>query len=168
MEFYCDIMKILKGQEEKEAINYFEICAELAKKATWLRDKCGSIIVKDNTIIGQGINSLPGELESQRRCNFDKTKYNKKVKDTTCCIHAEQRAIFDALTKNSDKINGSRLYFMRLDENGNLTKAGKPYCTICSKSALDVGIKEFALWHEEGITIYNTEEYNLISYQYKE
>lgn len=47
-------------------------------------------------------------------------------------------------------------------------KAGKPYCTICSKLALDVGIKEFALWHEEGITIYNTEEYNTLSYQYNE
>jgi deoxycytidylate deaminase len=161
-------MQYLKDNEEKEAIKYFNICAELAKKATCLRDKCGSIIVKDNEIIGQGINSPPGNLESQRRCNFDKTKYHKKIKDTTCCIHAEQRAIFDALEHNANKIKGSTLYFMRLDENENLTKAGKPYCTICSKFALDTGIKEFVLWHKEGICVYNTEEYNTLSYQYNE
>jgi hypothetical protein len=29
-------------------------------------------------------------------------------------------------------------------------------------------VAEFVLWHEEGITAYNTEEYNLLSYQYEE
>jgi len=161
-------MKILTGEEEKDAINYFNITAEIAKNATCLRDKCGSIIVKDNEIIGEGFNSPANNLESQRRCLKDKKELHEKVKDKTCCVHAEQRAIFDALSKNANKIKDSRLYFMRLDENNNLTKAGKPYCTICSKSALDVGIKEFVLWHNEGITVYDTEEYNLISYNYKE
>jgi hypothetical protein len=73
----------------------------------------------------------------------------------------------DALARNSDKIIGSRLYFMRLDEEDNLTRAGKPYCTICSKMSLDVGIQEFVLWHEDGICVYDTDEYNLLSYKYK-
>jgi len=92
--------------------------------------------------------------------------YNKKITDKTCCVHAEQRAIMDALRNNPSKIEGSRLYFMRLDKDNNTTKAGKPYCTICSKMSLDVGIKEFTLWHENGIGIYNTDEYNTLSFEY--
>ena len=82
--------------------------------------------------------------------------------------HAEQRAIINALKKNLDKLTDSILYFIRLDNNNNPQVAGKPYCTICSKLALDTGIKEFILVHEEGIKLYNTEEYNSISYEYKE
>jgi len=161
-------MHYLKDQEEQDAIKYMNICAELAKKATCDRSHCGCVIVKDNVIIGQGFNSPPGNLENQRKCNVDKATYNKKVTDKTCCIHAEQRAIFDALKNNADKIDGARLFFIRLDDKGNMTKAGKPYCTICSKFALDSGIKEFVLWHKEGICVYDTEEYNTLSYQYNE
>jgi deoxycytidylate deaminase len=99
-------------------------------------------------------------------CN--KEHYHKKVKDTTCCIHAEQRAIMDALKNHPDKISGARLYFIRLDEQGNPSKADKPYCTICSKMTLDVGIEEFVLWHREGICVYGTDEYNTLSFAYTE
>lgn len=88
--------------------------------------------------------------------------------DKMCCVHAEQRAILDALKNNPDKITDSRLYFIRLNENGIPSRAGKPYCTICSKMALDVGIKEFVLWHEQGVCVYNTDEYNAFSFQYTE
>jgi len=55
----------------------------------------------------------------------------------------------NALIDAPDKIIGSRLYFVRIDENGKPTHAGKPYCTICSKMALDAGICEFVLWDEK-------------------
>ena len=86
--------------------------------------------------------------------------------DKTCCIHAEQRAIMDALSKNPIKLIGSRLYFIRLDDKDNTSKAGEPYCTICSKMALDVGISEFVLWNDKGVCVYETEEYNILSFQY--
>ena len=161
-------MKFLSGQEEIEAINYFNEAAKTALNSTCLKSRCGSIIVKGNEIIGSGFNSPPKNLESQRRCGQDKQKLHAKVTDKTCCMHAEERAIIDALIKNAGKILESRLYFARLDKEGNLAKAGKPYCTICSKLALDVGISEFILWHENGICVYNTEEYNKISYQYQD
>lgn len=41
-------------------------------------------------------------------------------------------------------LEGSILFFIRLDENDNPKRSGEPYCTICSKSALDVGISKFA------------------------
>ena len=74
----------------------------------------------------------------------------------------------DALKNHPEKIKSSTIYFIRLDGNNNKEPAGKPYCTICSKMALETGIKEFILWHEQGITSYNTEEYNNLSYQYQE
>lgn len=155
--------------EDLEQCNYFlDIAKTTALKATCLRDKCGSIIVKDNKIIWSGFNSPPANQENQRRCNIDKSTYHKKVKDTTCCIHAEQRAIMDALKNHPDKIKWSRLYFVRLDINWNISSCGKPYCTICSKMTLDSWVSEFVLLHTEWIAIYTSDEYNILSFEYKE
>jgi deoxycytidylate deaminase len=161
-------MKYLSNNEEKQAIEYMMLASKIAQNATCERAKCGSIIVQNNEIIGEGFNSPPQEKEDQRRCACSKDSYFKKVTDKTCCVHAEQRAIMDALRKNSTKIIGSTLYFIRLDKHGLPSRAGRPYCTICSKMALDTGVAEFVLWHEEGVCVYNTEEYNTLSYQYME
>ncbi|MFA4953488.1 MAG: deaminase [Candidatus Pacearchaeota archaeon] len=160
-------MRYLYGSEKNDAMRFILIASEIAKRATCQKDKCGSIVVKDRIIIGKGANSPPNNLESQRRCLKDKNTLDRKVTDKTCCVHAEQRAIMDALINNSDKIENSRLYFARL-ESGAISFAGKPYCTICSKMALDVGIREFVLFHEQGIAVYDTEEYNLLSFGYRE
>ena len=154
-------------EDDKEKVEYFmnEAIKE-ARRSTCNRSKCGSVIVKDNVIIGKGFNSPPGNLESQRRCILAKKTYNEKVGDKTCCIHAEQRAIIEVLKKNPEKIKNSTLYFIRLGKEGNKSFAGKPYCTHCSKLALDVGIVGFALWHEKGICIYDIEEYNDLSFKY--
>lgn len=160
-------MKYLKGEEEKEAKSWIEKTVEIAKRATCQRSKCGSVVILNNRIIGEGYNSPPFQKESQRKCLCDKKSYHQKVTDKTCCVHAEQRAIMDGLSKCSS-LNGSRLYFVRLDDENKLSHAGKPYCTICSKMALDTGIQEFVLVHEDGICVYDTEEYNLLSYEYRE
>ncbi|MEI6118942.1 MAG: hypothetical protein WCP92_07120 [bacterium] len=142
-------MKYLTGNEEQKTLEYINQAAEVALQATCERARCGCVIVENDEIIGTGFNSPPGEKESQRRCKNDKSEYNKKVTDKTCCVHAEQRAIMNALIDAPDKIIGSRLYFVRIDENGKPTHAGKPYCTICSKMALDAGISEFVLRDEK-------------------
>lgn len=161
-------MKYLDGKEKYDAMKFILAASEVAKKSTCLRRKCGSVIVNYKRIIGRGFNSPPKNLENQRRCLKDKNTLSRKVTDKTCCVHAEQRAIIDALKNNSDKIKNSRLYFARLDNSEKLSFAGKPYCTICSKMALDVGIKEFVLYHEDGIAVYDTEKYNLLSYEFRE
>jgi deoxycytidylate deaminase len=161
-------MKYLFGQEEKISLGYMKEAEKVAKKSTCKRSKCGCVIVKSSKIIGEGFNSPPEDRENQRRCSFDREKYDGKVTDKTCCIHAEQRAIMDALKNDSDSIKNSTLYFVRLDENDELARVEKPYCTICSKMALDVGIKDFVLFHKEGICVYDTGEYNTLSYNYKE
>lgn len=159
-------MKYLTGDEEQQASKHLNEAAKIALKATCERDRCGCIIIKNNEIIGTGFNSPPGDKESQRRCKNDKEIYHKKVTDKTCCIHAEQRAIIDTLTHNPEKIKDSSLYFVRIDKDGNLAYAKKPYCTMCSKMALDVGISEFILRDEKWICVYDTEEYNTLSFNY--
>lgn len=139
--------------------------AQIAKGALCLWAKCGTVIVNKGEIIGVGYNAPPLDKEENRTClkefNPGKPKYDK-----TCCMHAEWRAIMDAMKRNSEKLNGSKLYFTRVDEGGNTKKSGKPYCTVCSRLALDSSISEFLLWHEEGICAYPTDEYNKLSYQY--
>jgi len=160
-------MKKLERREEQEALDYIKLAEKVAINSTCLRAKCGCVIVKTGEIIGRGFNSPPAEREDQRKCLIQKDSLDDKVADKTCCIHAEQRAIIDTLRKNPKKIIESRLYFARLDLNNNRVFSGKPYCTHCSKLALDAGISEFILFHKEGIFSYDTGEYNLISFDYK-
>ncbi|MBI2146738.1 hypothetical protein HYU22_05355 [Candidatus Woesearchaeota archaeon] len=161
-------MKKISSDEEQAALSYIKEAVQLAKKATCRRSNCGSVIVKDNLIIGKGWNSPPGDKTSQQRCFHGKESYHGKVTDKTCCMHAEQRAIMDALRRNPAKMAGSRLYFIRLDEQGKPSRAGKPYCTLCSKMALDTGVREFVLWHKDGLCAYDTEEYNQRSFEFNE
>ena len=159
-------MKHLSDTDEIIALKYLDKAIILAEKATCKRSKCGSVIVKSGKIIGGGFNSPPKDYKEQERCSCSKDLYHKKVTDKTCCVHAEQRAIMDALKKNPDKLPGSRLYFIRIDKDGVPSDAGEPYCTICSKMALDVGISEFVLRHNKRLCVYETKEYNTLSFQY--
>lgn len=160
-------MRILTGQEEVESARWMEEARQEALKSTCERARCGTVIVSHGTVIGRGYNSPPQELESQRRCLADKGTYNQKVTDKTCCIHAEQRAMDDSLRRNPLGVTGSTLYFTRVDAKGRDLRSGDPYCTLCSKRALDLGIEKFVLWRPEGICVYGTEEYNDLSFAYR-
>lgn len=158
-------MKILVAESESEAIKWMNEAAEVAKLALCLKAKCGTVIVKDGEIIGRGYNAPALDKEENRTCNLEFAPGKPKY-DRTCCMHAEWRAIMDALKTNGDKIVGSKLYFTRVDDQGNIKKSGKPYCTVCSRLALDSGIEKFLLWQETGINEYPTDEYNRLSYEY--
>jgi deoxycytidylate deaminase len=160
-------MEILAGLGEQEAASWMKEAAEVAKSARCNRAKCGSVIVSNGEIIGRGYNAPPLDQESHRMCEADRSAGKEKY-DRTCCVHAEWRAIMDALRRNPDRLAGSKLYFMRIDEAGQMKKSGQPYCTVCSRLALDTGVGSFLLWHEEGIGEYPTDEYNRLSYEYRE
>lgn len=138
---------------------------QVAQRARCFKSKCGSVIVKDGVIIGEGYNAPPLDNDEHRMCDKE-VALGKPKYDKTCCMHAEWRAILDALRRNPQDLNGARLYFVRIDDQGAVKRSGKPYCTTCSRLALDTGIATFALWHEEGIIEYPTDEYNKLSYQY--
>lgn len=158
----------LDTKSDKEIIDLpqedFDILVDTAKKSTCHRSKCGSIIISNKgELIGVGYNSMP--CNENAACFKDSLAPGFKS-DKTCCVHAEQRAIMYALANNPEDIKGSLLLFIRLDENDEPKRSGEPYCTICSKMALDAGIARFALWHKEGWTAYETNYYNKLSFEY--
>ncbi len=145
--------------------DYFKEAGKEAEKALCLRDKCGAVVVLNGEIIGRGFNSPPNNDISNRKCELNLINSKKPKSDRTCCVHAEWRAIIDAI-KNKKDIKDSTLYFTRVDSDGNLLKSGEPYCTVCSRLALDNGIKYFGLWQDLGIKLFETNEYNELSYQF--
>ena len=140
--------------------------AKVATEALCHRSKCGAVIVSGDEVIGSGYNAPPLDKEENRRCDMEFDRNRKPKYDLTCCLHAEWRAMMDALKNHPSKLPGSRLYFTRVDDTGKVLRSGEPYCTECSRFALDLGIATFALWHEDGIVEYPTKEYNDLSYQY--
>jgi deoxycytidylate deaminase len=164
--FLIKKMIYLKDKEEKEAKDWMKEATEVAKKAICLKARCGTVIVKDGEIIGRGYNAPPLDDIKNRTCLDEFKTFRKLDFDRTCCMHAEWRAIIDALKNHPDKIVGSSLYFSRVGEDGEIKKSGKPYCTVCSRLALDTGVSHFLLWQEEGIADYPTDEYNKLSYDF--
>ncbi len=148
--------------------DYFVEAQLVACNASCLKAKCGSVVVDiDGNIIGLGFNAPPLEDESQRKCSASFDTDIKPKYDKTCCVHAEWAAILDALRTAPDKVKGSTLYFMRIGEKDEFTDAGVPFCTVCSRLALQAGIAQFGLWND-GPEMWDTAEYNLVSYQHSE
>jgi len=161
--FFCFLETILIYMEHE---HYFKEAAKVAQLATCNRAKCGSVIVAPNgEIIGRGYNAPPQGDESQRMCDVELDKSIKQNNDKTCCVHAEWNAIIDALKHHGSKVDGSTLYFMRVNEAGEFTEAGDPYCTVCSRLAMESGIATFGLWNE-GPEMIDSASYNSRSYQY--
>ncbi|MDB4984240.1 MAG: deoxycytidylate deaminase [Patescibacteria group bacterium] len=164
--WYHVSMRILEGSDLAQAHKYFESVAKIAMKALCKRDKCGAVIVSNGMIIGEGYNAPPNDNIVDAKCTCEYPEHLKKPKsDRTCCMHAEWRAILDSLKKGND-LKGSVLYFGRIDDQGNLLPSGEPYCTVCSRLALDTGIAEFVLEHSDNIVAYETKEYNEMSYEF--
>ena len=172
----------LSGIEEKNSLIYLDLASKVAQVSQCLRKKCGAIILKKNVIIGEGFNSQPQNKKSDycRKTN-ELLKIQNFKSDKTCCIHAEQRAILDAMFNKElfnfeedsiqDCFKNSIIYFTFIDGKEKRIPSGKPYCTICSKLALDVGIEKWCLWHdksvygEEGVYLYDSFEYNELSFE---
>lgn len=139
---------------------------KLAKKSPCERSRCASVIIINKIeIIGEGFNSAPHPCKTPLVCEKN-DRHEKFKSDKTCCVHAEQRAIIDALERSPDDLCTSELYFLRIDGLGNPLHAGEPYCTICSKMACDVFIKTFNLYLQQGWTSYPTKLYNELSFNY--
>lgn len=146
---------------------WFEKARVVAQEALCLRAKCGAVIVADSVIIGSGYNAPPQDDMTNAKCSDGEYNRAKKPKyDLTCCVHAEWRAIIDVLKNHPKEIQGSTLYYVRTDEEGDIKPSGEPFCTVCSRLALDVGIAQFWLMHEGGSKRYDTKEYNQLSYNY--
>lgn len=160
------IFPVLRGEAATVATTFLEAAASEAVKASCLRSLCGAVVVVDGRIVGGGHNSLPGGAKPVV-CLKEEGLLSPLFKsDRTCCVHAEVRAITNAM-KNGEDLTGAAVYFTRVSgESGEREFSGRPYCTICSKFALDVGLGLFVLEHDYGIVAYPTKEYNDLSFAY--
>lgn len=166
---------IVTGKQEMEARHWLEEARKVALKSRCNSSRCGSVIVTkfgQERIIGSGFNAPPQGLHEgvgfDKPCRCVRKDELKKGfrSDATGCIHAEQAAIMDAM-KHSELLPYSRLYFVRLDDKGQIKPSGNPYCTICSKMTLHSGISEFCLIHHGNVVaVYGAEEYNEHSFNY--
>jgi deoxycytidylate deaminase len=163
---YNTPMQSISGHDLALIRPFFEASAAVASEATCHRAKCGTVIVKDGQIIGRGFNGPALDDEANRTCDTEFDLTLKPKYDKTCCIHAEWRAILDACKHHAAQVDGATLYFMRVDEQGNFTDAGQPYCTTCSRLALESGIGWFVLWNDDGADRYEAAEYNQRSYAF--
>jgi hypothetical protein len=73
----------------------------------------------------------------------------------------------DALKHFGYRLAGSTLYFVRVDGSGLIAPSdGVPFCTVCSRLAMEAGIGYFALWTSLGLKTWTTSEYDRLSYSY--
>lgn len=145
----------------------FELAAVEARKSLCLRSSCGAVLVgHDGVVLGRGYNAPPRDDLSCRVCDTTAPSLAKPKSDRTCCVHAEWRALLEALQRPSDGLARATMVFARLDGAGQLKRSGKPYCTVCSRLTLDAGVGYWSLWHPEGIRLYGADEYHRLSERY--
>ncbi len=115
----------------KDDSYYMNYAIKLSAKANCIKGKVGAILVKDNKIIAEGVNSVPNGITpcTEETCIRKKLKLKSGENQELCfVVHAEQNAIIDALNNKKD-IKGSTLYVT------------KQPCIICAKMLINIGIK---------------------------
>lgn len=107
----------------KKDDDFFDIAINLAKKST-MQHKHGAIIVRNNEIIGQGINHVSSVMSHSWSC------------------HAEIAAIQNCGLKGKDKqkLGDATLLVVRVANDGT-PKLSKP-CSSCTKQIQKLGIKK--------------------------
>lgn len=114
---------------KKYYINYIK---DLALTANCIKGKVGAIIVKNDKIIAEGVNSVPNGIKpcTKETCLRYKLKLKSGENQELCfVVHAEQNALLNALNNHID-VKGSTLYVT------------KQPCIICAKMLINAGIKK--------------------------
>lgn len=111
---------------------YMNYALKLSTTANCIKGKVGAILVKNNNIIAEGVNSVPNGVTpcTEETCLRKKLKLKSGENQELCfVVHAEQNALIDALNKKID-VNDSVLYVT------------KQPCIICAKMLINAGIKK--------------------------
>lgn len=158
---------------------WFRRACDAAQCSLCLRTHCGAVLVGpalfeaqagtrtlfEGKLLGIGANGPPRGDPAYRRCGETTPSKAHPKAGRTCCVHAEVRALFSA---PRERIAGATLYFARVDAEGCLLPSGRPWCTECSKLALDLGVSRWVLWHADGPAEYDADHYDWLSNRYDE
>ena len=137
--------------EWSEISDLMEDATEVAYKSPCQKSKRGVIIVKDGNIIGRGFNSpFLGECNNEQ--GYTCREY---------CEHAEDAALKDAKERGVD-VSGARMFHIKV-KNGVPVASESPSCSRCANLALEEGILEFVLKHENGYGVYGIAEFHELS-----
>ena len=111
---------------------YMDYAVKISSNANCIKGKVGAILVKDNKIIAEGVNSVPNGITpcTEETCIRKKLNLKSGENQELCfVVHAEQNALLDALDRKID-VKGSTLYVT------------KQPCIICAKMLINAGIKK--------------------------
>jgi deoxycytidylate deaminase len=149
---------ITDEKELEEAMLYLRQAAEVSDKSHCKKSHRGAIVIRDGYLVASGFNKPTIE---DLCCLRDTIHDNSHVE---CCtaIHAEEMAI---VRSRPDMLAGGTMYHIKV-KAGEMLPSGPPSCTTCSRSVLESGIKDFVIWHPEGICVYGAEEFNRLSFEY--
>jgi dCMP deaminase len=135
--------------ERPNKTQYFlQIALSVAARSTCLRRKFGSVIVKDNTIIGTGYNGNARGVINCHEAGCIKNLMNaphSQAYDFCPAVHAEENAIINS--NRADRI-GATLYIAGLDLEGNYTMAFP--CQRCQRKIINSQIKNVIILREDG------------------
>ena len=148
-------MRIIAELEKAQAETYIEIAACAAKNSPCLKSQRGAVIVLDDVVIGAG-NNHPPDGSKCKTC-LRKEHPEKTYTEPCRALHAEEAALLAAYKNGHAELEEAVMYHIKV-KDGKKVRSGKPSCTICAKLILAAGIKEFILWHEEGLTAYTAKE----------
>ena len=133
-----------KSNKRIDKINYYlDIAETVAKRATCLRRKWGSVIVNNDEIISTGYNGAPRgrkNCDDLGYCLRDKLEIPRGERYELCrSTHSEQNAIISAARKD---MIGATLYMTGIDAKTNEFVENANCCTICKRMVINAGIKD--------------------------
>ena len=131
-----------KAKDDNYYMNY---AVKLSAKANCIKGKVGAILVKNNTIVAEGVNSVPNGITpcTEETCIRKKLKLKTGEKQELCfVVHAEQNAIISA---SREKMLGATLYLVgKTYTDGKYVENSNP-CALCKRMIINAGIKDIYL-----------------------
>ena len=126
MPTYHDLLKEEKAITDKQRqwdTSYLKMACILAENSYAIRRKVGCLIIKDRTIIADGVNGCPNGILNECEINDNGNLTTKEE-----VIHAEQNALIKC-AKNGISCNRATIYV-----------SDEP-CINCAKLLIQAGIK---------------------------
>ena len=120
---------------------YLDIAQTVAERATCLRKKYDSIIVKNDVIVSTGYNGSPRGRKNCSDINFcmrDKLQIPRGERYELCrSVHSEQNAIIAA---PREQMLGATLYMVCVDPSDGSIVPGTTSCMMCKRVVINAGI----------------------------